>query len=487
VTERALALTLACVAWAGRATPQSGSGRCDLRPGHALVSRAIQNLKDAATTAFRDERDRALRDADQELVDALGDRGQATNPAAWYYLGRYYVATTDLAGADSAFGKTVALAPGCTDDVNTWRRMLWVPVMNAGVAAWQAGNPDSAIRAFRAANAIYTAEPTAFNYLATLFASRNEVDSAAAYFALARDATRDERFAADRKDAAFNLARVFHRGGRYRDAVRAYLAYLEDYPTDLAAHAGLAASYLHLGETDSAAVVVAAVLADSDSAAPSDLFAAGEELHDAVSGSSDTARVPPFSPVPADTLATACDSLARALDTTRVAGGRLALAVLRAGLEKNPYDRAALFAAAELAILTRDTSAAESVAARLGEVDPSNQASLGLVARAWDAAGEPDSARRYAALADSLVLDVTVGAVTLSTQGAALSVVVTNRRAVGSPPAVLSVEFLDAAGSVVTSVSVTVPALEARESRAFSVQAMGEGIEAWRYRVEGRP
>jgi hypothetical protein len=52
---------------------------------------------------------------------------------------------------------------------------------------------------------------------------------------------------------------------------------------------------------------------------------------------------------------------------------------------------------------------------------------------------------------------------------------------------VLSVEFLDAAGSVVTSVSVTVPALEARESRAFSVQAMGEGIEAWRYRVEGRP
>ncbi len=372
--------------------------------------------------------------------------------------------------------------------MNTWRRVLWVPVMNAGVAAWKAGNPDSAIRAFRAANAIYAAEPTAFNYLATLFASRNNVStSAAAYFARAHDATRDERFAADRRDAAFNLARVFHRAGRYREAVRAYLAYLRDYPTDLAAHAGLAASYLHLGEIDSAAVAVAAILADSDSAGASDLFDAGEELHDAVPGSSDTARVPPRSPVSVDTLATACHSLARAVDTTRVAGGRLALAVLRTGLEKNPYDRAALFAAAELAILTRDTSAAERVAARLGEVDPSNQASLGLVARAWGAAGEPDSARRYTALADSLLLDVTVGAVTLSTQGAALSAVVTNPRAVGSAPAVLGIEFLDAAGSVVTSVTETVPALEGRESRAFSVQAMGEGIEAWRYRVEGRP
>src|SRR5207249_4168970 len=82
---------------------------------------------------------------------ALTTGGQEKNPAAWYYLGRYYILTNDAPGMDSAFNKTEALKPDCKTDTDFWRRYLWVPTFNAGVAAWQANNTDSAIASFRRA------------------------------------------------------------------------------------------------------------------------------------------------------------------------------------------------------------------------------------------------------------------------------------------------------------------------------------------------
>src|SRR5881409_4273763 len=88
------------------------------------------------------------------------------------------MAVNDLAGADSAFTKALALAPGCKDDIAFHRREAWVPVFNAATAAWQAGNTDSAIASFRRANQIYQAEPLGFVYIANLFVGREEPDSA---------------------------------------------------------------------------------------------------------------------------------------------------------------------------------------------------------------------------------------------------------------------------------------------------------------------
>src|SRR5438876_7043314 len=109
--------------------------------------------------------------------EALATGGQEKNPAAWYYLARYYALQNDLAGADSAFTKALVLAPTCKDDIDRWRRIFWVPVFNEGVKAWQAGNTDSAIASFRRANAIYSGEPTGFIYLGTLFAGREAPDA----------------------------------------------------------------------------------------------------------------------------------------------------------------------------------------------------------------------------------------------------------------------------------------------------------------------
>src|SRR4029077_20325635 len=171
------------------------------------------------------------------------------NPAAWYYLGRYYLAVNDLAGADSALAKALALAPDCKEDIGLYRRQAWVPVFNSAAAAWQAGNTDSAIAAFRRANQIYRAEPLGFIYLANLLVTRAEPDSdlkrtdaakyhtdslvfatrmdsaakyttdslvcaprmgwAANYFRWAVPAASDPKYATERREAWLNVARVY--------------------------------------------------------------------------------------------------------------------------------------------------------------------------------------------------------------------------------------------------------------------------------------
>src|SRR5207253_9779715 len=127
---------------------------------------------------FADQSAKDLKDAERVLTQAVTTGNQDKNPAAWYYLGRYYLMAGELGGADSALTKAQALASACKDDSARYRRQAWVPVFNAGVQAWQAGNTDSAIASFRRANQIYQAEPLRFGYIADPFVSREEPDSA---------------------------------------------------------------------------------------------------------------------------------------------------------------------------------------------------------------------------------------------------------------------------------------------------------------------
>src|SRR2546429_8540566 len=138
----------------------------------------MQSLKSAFTTKFADQRAKDLKDAERVLTQAVTTGKQEKNPAAWYYLGRYYLMADDFAAADSALSKALALAPACKEDIALYRRQAWVPVFNAGVQAWQGGNTDSAVASFPRANQIYHAEPLGFVYIAHLFVSPGEPDLA---------------------------------------------------------------------------------------------------------------------------------------------------------------------------------------------------------------------------------------------------------------------------------------------------------------------
>src|SRR5437867_12117485 len=138
---------------------------CDIKPGHQLVNSGMQSLKSASSTKFADQRAKDLKDAERVLTQAVTTGNQAKNPAAWYYLARYYLMAGELGGADSALTKAQALAPACKDDIALYRRQACVPAFNAGVQAGQAGNTGPPIANLRRDQQLHQAEPLCSVYV----------------------------------------------------------------------------------------------------------------------------------------------------------------------------------------------------------------------------------------------------------------------------------------------------------------------------------
>jgi tetratricopeptide (TPR) repeat protein len=468
---------------------------CDIKPGHQLVNSGMQSLKSAFTTKFADQRTKDLREAERVLTQAVTTGKQEKNPAAWYYLGRYYLMTEDLAGADSALSKTLAMAPICKDDIGLYRRQAWVPVFNAGVQAWQGGNTDSAIASFRRANQIYQAEPMGFVYLANLFIGASQMDSAVKYFRLAVPAAADPKYARDRRDAYFNVARVYHSEKRYDEAAAAYREYLGAYPNDVQAMAGLAGLYLRADKRDSAMALFGAIVGHADSATSEELFGAALAVLGGIPATPDTmelnaacgkAQKKKNPALTARQVAARCRPAA--VDTMRNFHAladpqyRLVAQTYEAGLAKNPYYRDALYNLAGISYLIGDTGKVLPLAQRLYAVDPMNRLSLAKIAGGWQLLGKKDSVLYYLTLADSLPVEVTVGTFTTNEQGAGVEGLFSNFHAKPSTPLKLTFEFVDGSGRVVASLPQEVPAVDAGANQSFKLKTGQPGIVAWRYK-----
>src|ERR1043166_5149138 len=115
---------------------------CDIKPGFFRINSAVVDLQSAATQPRT--RDNMLHQAQDVLVRSITGDAQDKNPAAWYYLGRYYTEMHDAAGADSAFRRALQLAPQCQQDIDGYRAELWTDVVQAGLRTWQETNVDSA-------------------------------------------------------------------------------------------------------------------------------------------------------------------------------------------------------------------------------------------------------------------------------------------------------------------------------------------------------
>jgi tetratricopeptide (TPR) repeat protein len=515
VRIRATSLIVGLVALGSPLGAQSSNWvapRCDLKPGHYLVNSGLLYLQSATKTKFDEQRQKDLRDANRVLNQALTSNAQEKNPAAWYYLGRYYLLTNDAAGADTAFTRAEALKPDCKNDIETWRQTVWIPTLNAGIAAWQANNTDSAIKAFRAAAAINQSDPRGYKYLASLLFQAGQQDSAVYYFRrTAEVAAKDPKFAQDRKDALYNVGRIQQAmaraaqdsaskakpdsiSPRWNETLATYRQYLELYPNDAEILASAGSVMMQLGKRDSAFAVYKQIIARGDSVGAMPLFRAGVEIYQSAPTEPDTAAAGSScrSAARANRLTPArvkvrCDSvttrLARDYQTSAREAYRLSAQAFEAGARLNPHYRDGLFNLVNSYLVLNDSAGMLPTAQRLVSIDPMNRQSLRLLAFAHQRMGHVDSTVQYLRLADStLVADVSITQFEPDSAGAQLKGMVQNLRSTPTPPMKLVFDFLTAKGDVVTSQTVEVPAVAPEQGHVFEIKGTGAGIAAWRYK-----
>jgi tetratricopeptide (TPR) repeat protein len=503
---------------------------CDLKPGHFLVNSGLLYLKNAAEVKFPEVQERDLKDAYRTLLQALNTAGQDKNPAAWYYLGRYYVVRGDVPGADSAFSKAETLAPACKTDIQSYRRnALWFPALKAGADALNAQHYDTAMVLLRQAVMVYDGEPQGFTTLAAAYfnlppgsffpestfrkanpgladsvatakydsLTNTRYDSAAKYFRLGVRAASDPKFDKEKKDAMFNLANSFYAAQRYDSAAASYADYLRVVPNDAQARARLADVLSAGGHKDSAMAMYAQIIQHADSAEPSSLFSAGVSIYNAAPPVPDTVKISAvcrrahgstgLTVVQRRSLAGRCsaeaaDSL-RQRDAAAVGNYRMAAQAFEAALARAPQNRDGLFNLTSSYFALRDSVKMLATAQRLFAVDPMNRSSIRLLAQAWQLRKQSDSALYYVTLSDSLLpVEVSVGGFGPGDQSASISGLVTNFHARPSAPLKIVFEFLNGSGAVVATQTADIPAIDPGGNRAFQLQAQGAGIVGWRYK-----
>jgi tetratricopeptide (TPR) repeat protein len=447
------------------AKPASAQWRdadCDLGgAGHFLVNSGKVYLEGASEERDETKQLRLLGDAQRNFVEAI-ERGEVDNPAVWYYLGRYYVLAGDPLGADSAFDRAEQLEPDCAEDMSLHRRIMWVPLINEALDSMQADAWDGAKPLLYGANAIFDEDIIAFYYLARIYGSEGEMDSALVYFRKVTEmGTEDETRQENYLISVYNMGLIYGMAGEPDSAAAWYERYRAINPSDFEAMTGLAQAYTQLGDTERAAALYDSVLSRAEGMAAMELFRTGESLFMAENYA-------------------------------------LAARAFELGLEKNRFFRPALYnlTNAYLAICQDDStseegvleaaSAMESAARRLADVDPYNYDAHSLLAAAYQLQHMDDSTLAVLERLETHTWSVEVELQQAVPGGFAVQGSLTNLwDEAAAQTEVLTFEFVDGEGNVLATETVEAQSLAIGEEYPFELMVGGEGIEAVRYRVGG--
>jgi tetratricopeptide (TPR) repeat protein len=448
------------VAGVGRAQEQAAQyipPQCELNTEHFLVKNATVYLKNAAEERDTSKVSRLLADARRNLEQAVGT-DQADNPAAWYFLGRYYVLTDDAPGADSAFDRAEVLAPACAQDIQQYRMTMWVPRINEAFDSLRAQSFAAAKTLLRRANVIYEGRPIGFYYLALLFGQDNELDSARHYFArVAAIGATDSSEERNVRESTFNVAVLFGQADQYDSAAAWYERYREAAPSDPRAMRGLANAYGVLGQPERAGALYDSTLTLADSLSMAEVFNIGLDLY--------------------------------GLGQLGVAARAFELAA-----QKNPYYRDALY---NLIVcyqsVAQDTTLAppdryqaaegmERAARRLVAIEPLGHEAIGLLAASFRLRQLNDSTLAVLERLERLPLGIEISTADQLDGAVKIRGILSNMRSVATTVPTITFEFLDEQGNVLTTGTVPVSSLGPHATTEFEVTGTGEHIAAWRYR-----
>ena len=236
--------------------------------------------------------------------------------------------------------------------------------------------------------------------------------------------------------------------GVYDPVIRSIRSYLEAYPDEADAVAGLANLYYQSGRIAEATAAFEAIYPASKTWDPDLLIDAGRG---AIRGNAQAAGA----------------------------------ALIERGLAKRPYNRDALVDLGNAYQALRDSGGARllPVAQRLKGVDPLSRTTLRLLAAGWDLKGRRDSAQKYMDLASGgQAVEVVVNSLDADSSGYTLRGVATNAASTPAPVLRLTFEFLDANGNVQVTQSVEIPQLAPQGSHDIEIRVPGTALVAWRYR-----
>lgn len=527
----------------GLAAPASAAGQgtwvphqppCKLSTGHYLINGSMMHLKLGVESRFADQRGGRLREARSVLYQAILEKGQGENPAAWYYLGRAYAELQDLLGADSAFRRALALAPDCADDIAGHAARLGALALNDALRAWGAGERDSALVALQLAASLDPRDAEIPLYASIMYAGAEQPDSAARYLEIGRERARTDTAHGQRlRQATLDVARAFETrayqhtpasglaqlraqrdstarqlgrdstlfakiltevGGIRAQGQRLNPQALAAFQRDSTTLATRIATGRHAldslrvqAEADSAAAAPAlgpTILAyrayleaypdDADKAVPLLRLLAATGDRAAINEAADRLAASPHATNP--TLVEAALGLHR--DALFPPAARL----VEQALNRNPNDHGALAVATYVYHADGRAAPLKEVARRRLTLAPLDAAAAQAMALAWNLAGEGDSTLRYLALADTgLGWNVHVAQFNAGEHLTSLNGYVVNASRGPLPATDLIFDFLDAAGAVRFTTTVPVPALEPRGRAPIAVRREEGGAASWRY------
>jgi tetratricopeptide (TPR) repeat protein len=517
--------------WVGHRPP------CKLSTGHFLVNGGLLQLKQAVEARFPDERLSRLGQAKRILLQAMTTGGQAENPAAWYYLGRYYAEVPDPAGADSAFRRAVVLAPDCAADVATHEAPLAAIALSEALRLWSASQRDSAVAAFALSRGLAPGDAGVPLYEALMYASLGEPDAAARALDEGAAAVRDTTYAQRLRQAELEVARAYEAHAYQSEpavsSAAASRVARDSLPRPIARDSALLARILadvaDMRAKGGRLTPPSLAAFQRDSTTLTERLAAQRHAVDSLTvaaAAESTAAVVALAPAiryyrrflahyPDEVDATlqlmgllattgdraALDSLVQRVTTMPAARGPAlvqaalgllgnglpsqAAALLEAALAANPNDQGALTVLVRAYYALGRAPALTEVARRLLALEPLNPARARAMALAWDLAGRPDSTARYLALADTgLAWNVTINQFTPGERLTSLSGFVRNVAGRPLPSMTLVFDFLDAAGSVLFRQSAAIPALPPGGRDTIQLRSEQGGAVAWRYRRE---
>ncbi|HQW66606.1 MAG TPA: tetratricopeptide repeat protein [Gemmatimonadales bacterium] len=403
-----------------------------------------------------DKRVSIIKKAREQALAAI-----AANPkggAGWYYLGRSELLLGNLTGADSAFTKAAELAPDCAEEIKGYRQRAWQPLLSGAAEHLRAERNDSALTLFREAATISRDYPQGFYNMAILFANTGRPDSAAHYFKLAVDkSNNDPRLAEEKLSATLNLGSMYQQLDKHAEAVAEFRKYLAVKPDDAQVIRAMASSLRLSGQAEEAAKIEAAILSASI----------------------------------ADGSATANDLMQMGVNLFQEKKFTEAAGYFAKVLEKEPYNRDALFNMANVYLAEKNGAKLVEVGQQLVTMEPLNTTNLKLMAEGYRALN--DQAKLISSVEKLVAIptDLAIESFQVRTDGAKLTGVATGLEATtpgGTPlPAAAKTvvfEFLSNAGAVVATSEVAIPALKAGITHPVAVEVQGAGIAGWRYTLK---